>query len=179
MALQSSGQISLSNIASEMNLLASNISLTAASTSSTLNDASPSKPNESQPHGIAEFYSYDHSYSSLKPLTGGQNNIGGGKWFAFCEDPITSFYFHDGGKEFPVVGNKLYSSNKGEYIPFPSALTRIASAEMGPEEGNDSYVATTDSTGKITRLDSCEGVENPKGVEPAPGDDTLDPRIKP
>jgi len=174
MALQSSGQIGLGDIALEMGLVVQNISLTAASTSSTLNDASPSKPNESQPHGMAEFYSYDHSYSSLKTLMGGANNISGGKWFAFCEDKISFFYYHDGGKAMPMVGDKLYSSNRDEYIPFPSALTKIGAALQGPEE-EIYYVATTDSTGTITRLDSCEGIEG-GGFEPAPGDgDTLDP----
>ena len=166
MALQGSGQISLSNIAAEMGQIASNFSLGTASTHSTLNDQSPSKPNESQPHGMAEFYLYDHNYSSFKPLMGGTQNSSG-KWFDFCGDDIKFFYYYDGSKDMPVVSDKLYTSVKGSYVPFGSALTKITAADAGPE-GGESYIATTDSTGKITSLDNCEGVEqDPK--EPGVG----------
>jgi len=185
MALQGSGQISLSDIAAEMSQLASNISLSGLSTSTSLNDASPAKPDESQPHGMAEFYSYDHNYSSLKPLMGGPQNSSG-KWFSFCGDKIQFFYYHDGGKDMPVVGNKLYTSNRGEYIPFNAFVTKIAAADAGPE-GGESYVAITDSTGKITSLNNCEGIEpgegtqNPDELNAGPGsefgggEDTLKP----
>lgn len=166
MALQGSGQISLSNIASEMGLTASNLSLGTASTHSTLNDQSPSKPNESQPHGMAEFYSYDHNYSSFKPLMGGNVNSSG-KWFDFCGDEVRNFYYYDGSKDMAVVGDTLYMSDRGSYYPFGTGLTKISAADA-PPEGGEYYVATTDTTGKITRLDNCEGVvQDPK--EPGVG----------
>lgn len=170
MALQGSGQISLSNIASEMGVVASNLSLGGLSTHSTLNDQSPLKPNESQPHGMAEFYSYDHNYSSFKPLMGGNQNSSG-KWFDFCGDSVMFFYYHDGGKDMPVVGDKLYKSDRGSYSPFGAALTKIAAADA-PPEGGEYYIATTDSTGKVTRLDSCEGIEP---TEPGEPDDPFKP----
>lgn len=167
MALQGSGQISLSNIATEMNQIAQNISLGGLSTSTSLNDQSPFKPNESQPHGMSEFYSYDHSYSSVKPLMGGNRNDFG-KWFDFCGDEVRFFYYHDGSKEMPVVGDRLYTSQFGSYVPFTAQLTKITAADAGPS-GGTSEIATTDSSGKITRLDSCEGLEEPSGP------DELDP----
>lgn len=165
MALQGSGQISLSNIATEMNQIAQNISLGGLSTSTSLNDQSPFKPNEFQPHGMSEFYSYDHSYSSVKPLMGGNQNDFG-KWFDFCGDEVRFFYYHDGGKEMPSTGDRLYYPERGSYIPFGAHLTKITEADAGPS-GGTSYIATTDSAGKITRLDSCEGIEDPSG----PGED--------
>ena len=168
MALQGSGQISLSNIAAEMGLIQSNLSLGGLSTHSTLNDQSPLKPNESQPHGMGEFYAYDHSYSSLKPLMGGPRNSSG-KWYDFCGDDVMFFYYHDGGKDMPVVGDKLYTSDRGSYTPFSAFLTKITEADAGPE-GAASYIATTDSTGKVTRLDSCEGIGEPGEFGPSPSE---------
>lgn len=162
MALQGSGQISLQNIAAEMGQIASNLSLSSLSTHSTLNDQSPLKPNESQPHGMAEFYSYDHNYSSFKPLMGGNINTSG-KWPDFCGDEMRNFYYYDGSKDMAVVGDRLYTSNRGEYIPFGTGLTKISAADA-PPEGGEYYVATTDRDGKITQIDLCEG-ENPKEGE--------------
>lgn len=156
MALQGSGQISLSNIATEMNQISQNISLTGLSTHSTLNDQSPFKPNEFFPHGMAEFYAYDHNYSSFKALMGGIQNDSG-KWFEFCEDEVRFFYAHDGGKELPMVGDRLYINDRGNYVPFGAHYTKILPAIQGPEGGETSYIATTDASGKVTRLDTCEG----------------------
>ena len=155
MALQGSGQISLSNIATEMNQIAQNISLGGMSTSTSLNDQSPFKPNESQPHGMSEFYSYDHSFSSFKPLMGGTKNPSYSKWFNHCGDDIKFFYAHDGSKDSPNVGDKLYTNDRGSYILFPAAVTKIEGME-GP---SSQWVAVTDSSGKITQLNSCEGIE--------------------
>lgn len=60
MALQSSGQISISDIATEFGVLPSNASLTSFSTTN-VNQNSTSKPDGSQPHSISEFYGYDHN----------------------------------------------------------------------------------------------------------------------
>ena len=60
MALQSSGQISISDIATEFGVLPSNASLTSFS-SLNVNQNSTSKPDGSQPHSISEFYGYDHN----------------------------------------------------------------------------------------------------------------------
>jgi hypothetical protein len=167
MALQIGGQISLSNITAEMGQINSNVSLGGLSTHSTLNDQSPSKPNESQPHAMSEFFAYDHSYSSLKSLSGGtQRAIWMGKWFSFCGDDITTFYFHDGNKELPVVGNTIYTNFKGNMTPVGDAHIKIV-----PEfslEGSAASVVTT-SAGKVTAINSCEGLSE------GPNDPGLDP----
>jgi hypothetical protein len=66
MALTASGQLSLGDIATEMGVELSNVSLTTQSTTG-INTNSESKPDGSTPHAISEFYSYDHSASP--PLT--------------------------------------------------------------------------------------------------------------
>lgn len=68
MALQSSGQISLSNIASEMGVSLSNVSLGTQSTTG-INQNSAVYPDGSQPHSISEFYGYDHNASPPVGLT--------------------------------------------------------------------------------------------------------------
>jgi hypothetical protein len=62
MALTASGQLSLGDIATEMGVSLTNVSLTTQSTTG-INTNSESKPDGSTPHAISEFYSYDHSAS--------------------------------------------------------------------------------------------------------------------
>lgn len=62
MALQTSGQISMSNIANEKGETLSNVSLSTLSTTSINTDScNPTNPNNGAPYGISEFYGYDHS----------------------------------------------------------------------------------------------------------------------
>lgn len=62
MALQTSGQISLSNIAGEKSVSLSNVSLLSLSTTSINTDGcNPTNPNNGAPHSIGEFYGYDHN----------------------------------------------------------------------------------------------------------------------
>ena len=71
MALQSSGQISVSDILTELGLDASNPNTAFRSlhdgslaTINTANDAA-NRPDGSAPHAMSEFYSYDHNLSSF------------------------------------------------------------------------------------------------------------------
>ena len=168
MALQLSGQISLSNITSEMGILNSNVSLSDLSTHSTLNDQSPQKPNESQPHAMSEFFAYDHSYSSLKPLMGGaENPTFSGKWFDFCNEDTKSFYYHDGNKDLPMTGDNIYRNDRGAYYLVGNSHIAIAHPES-----METYVVTTD-LGEVIDINSCEGIGgDPKdpGLE-GPGED--------
>lgn len=163
MALQSSGQISLGNIATEMTLLAQNISLTAASTSSTLNDASPSKPNESQPHGIAEFYSYDHNYSEgggVKQLMGSSTNYNTrGKWFesGVCDQDMSFFYSHNGSKNLPVVGDTVYGDNKGN-VPLSNGYYRI---DVPGGFGAGYAIQAGNNKGIVLLIEECFGGAGP------------------
>ena len=60
MALTASGQLSLGDIATEMSVSLSNVSLATQSTEG-VNENSTSKPDGSAPHAVSEFYSYDHA----------------------------------------------------------------------------------------------------------------------
>ena len=67
MALQSSGQISASDINTELGRTASDeyrFASSVAGTYATINTASAVYPNNNQPHQISEWYSYDHNASS-------------------------------------------------------------------------------------------------------------------
>lgn len=62
MPLQTSGQISLSNVAGEKGVSLSNVSLVSLSTTSINTDScNPTNPNNGAPHSISEFYGYDHN----------------------------------------------------------------------------------------------------------------------
>lgn len=63
MPIVGTGQVSLGDIANEMGVALSNITLGNLSTSG-INTASPSYPDGAQPHQISEFYGYDHNASS-------------------------------------------------------------------------------------------------------------------
>jgi len=67
MALQSSGEIKFSQLTAELNQsAASQFSISGAAEGGyeVINTASSSKPNDSAPHSISEWYGYDHSASS-------------------------------------------------------------------------------------------------------------------
>lgn len=62
MALQTSGQISMSNIANEKGETLSNVSLSTLSEVNLNGDpCNPANSTASQPYGISEFYGYDHN----------------------------------------------------------------------------------------------------------------------
>ena len=62
MALQTSGQISMSNIANEKGETLSNVSLSTLSTTSINTDpCNPTNPNNGAPYATSEFYGYDHN----------------------------------------------------------------------------------------------------------------------
>jgi hypothetical protein len=62
MALQTSGQISMSNIANEKGETLSNVSLSTLSEVNINEDpCNPANSTASAPYGISEFYGYDHN----------------------------------------------------------------------------------------------------------------------
>ena len=66
MALQSSGQIKMSQLNTELNRGATDefsISLAVEGGYEAINTSSTNKPNHSAPHTISEWYSYDHNAS--------------------------------------------------------------------------------------------------------------------
>ena len=61
MPLQSSGQISFSNIANEKNIIASNLSLnTLATTNFNADPCNPSTADNGAPHSLSEWFGYNH-----------------------------------------------------------------------------------------------------------------------
>ena len=116
MALTASGQLSLGDIATEMGVSLSNVSLTTQSTTD-INTSSPSYPDGSTPHAVSEFYSYDHSASP--PLTA----------FIVDENPYGDFeeacgagregaaWYHDGGGSYPTTGDTVYTDLEGTTNP--------------------------------------------------------------
>jgi hypothetical protein len=169
MALQLGGQISLSNITAEMGQINSNVSLTSLSTHSTLNDSSPSKPNETQPHAMSEFFAYDHSYSSLKNLMGSSQVSTRTKWFDVCVEDMKFFYFHDGSGKLPVVGDYIYTDQSGSLTG--TAHIKIQGAE--DFEKLETVIATV-SGGRVESINPCEGLEGPGEPGPSP-DEPEDP----
>ena len=168
MALQIGGQISLSNITAEMGQINSNVSLGGLSTHSTLNDQSPSKPNESQPHAMSEFFAYDHSYSSLKNLMGSSEVSTRVKWFDVCLEDMKFFYFHNGTGKLPLVGNYIYTNQSG-------SLTGTAHIKIQGVEDFDKaeIVIATVSGVRVTTINSCEGIgegPNDPGLNPGPSE---------
>ena len=154
MALQLSGQISLSQITAEMGIISQNISLTNLSTHSTLNDQSPMKPDESQPHAMSEFFAYDHSYSSLKALMGSGEVSTRTKWFDVCGEQMKFFYYHNGIGKLPLVGNYIYTDDAGSLTG--TAHIKIQGAE--DFEKAETVIATV-SSGRVESINSCEGIE--------------------
>lgn len=172
MALQLSGQISLSQITAEMGIISQNISLTNLSTHSTLNDQSPMKPDESQPHAMSEFFAYDHSYSSLKALMGSGEVSTRTKWFDVCGEQMKFFYYHNGIGKLPLVGNYIYTDDAGSLTG--TAHIKIQGAE--DFEKAETVIATV-SSGRVESINSCEGIEGPGEPGPVVGEPDEDPRL--
>lgn len=114
MALQSSGQISLANIATEKGTSLSNVSLNTLSTTG-INQYSVAQPDGAQPHSISEFYGYDHNASpavTLSPV-----NVSG-PWrdtnFACSEGPSApkAFQYYYSGDALRL-GSTLYYDENG------------------------------------------------------------------
>lgn len=116
MALQSSGTIKMSEINTELGRTSTtaNTSLAAQSngTYATINtaNASSDRPNGSSPHSMSEFYSYNHSASSLSSITIKYNSEDSSE---ACSAELTLTYYHDGSGETPTEGDTLYSNSSG------------------------------------------------------------------
>lgn len=71
MALPTSGQISFSNLRTELGIPSqAPFSITSAATGGyvTINQSSPSKPNSTAPHAISEWYGYNHTFSAARSI---------------------------------------------------------------------------------------------------------------
>jgi len=116
MALTASGQLSLGDIATEMGVSPSNVSLTTQSTTD-INTNSESKPDGSTPHAVSEFYSYDHSASpSLTAFNVDANPYVDGE-SACAEGRTGAEWYHDGGGTYPTSGDTVYTDSEGTTNP--------------------------------------------------------------
>lgn len=113
MALQSSGEIKMSQINTELGRSSSaTISLDDAEngTYATINTASSSYPNASNPAKMSEWYSYDHSaasgYEGLLSRDGASSSDEG------CEslDPVNTVY-KNGSSSTPAIGDQLFTDS--------------------------------------------------------------------
>jgi len=119
MALVSSGQISISDIYTEINGsgpgLNAGIGMAelAGGTYGTINTNSTSYPNDSVPHAINEWYSYDHNASgtSYNEWTGDGPHPNS-EFACVVEEPTTSFW-HDGSGGDPSPGDTVYTDDGG------------------------------------------------------------------
>lgn len=169
MALPSSGQISLGDIAGEISLLLSNISLQTASTSAVLNQNSTFGPDGSEPHAISEFLGYDQSASSgLKRMLGGENQ--GTKVDyrdpSLCTSSLFSnFYWHSGFTDVPVAGNFIYTSDGTSNSAEEGVYVFTQGLQLVGEEPVDSFtvVALLDVNGRIKNIAACESSGGSKG----------------
>jgi hypothetical protein len=116
MALTTSGQLSLGNIATEMGVSLSNVSLTTQSTTG-INTNSESKPDGSTPHAVSEFYSYDHSTSPPLTAFGVDANPYRDAAGACESGRETSTWYHDGVGTYPVDVDIVYTDSGGTTFP--------------------------------------------------------------
>ena len=167
MALQTSGQISISDITGEIPTIIGNVSLYTLSTGN-INIQSPLRPDGSAPHAMSEFFGYDHSYNP-GTLIPGSEIVKATKfyWGDLCYSVMPFAYSINTPKV--VVGSTVKNSNG----------TSISSTLLpGYLYFGDSAVAQIETNGIVSQLLNCEEVGGPidpggpdGGLTPAPGDD--------
>lgn len=147
MALPSSGQISFSDINTELGQSSdAQLSLNDAANGNvdTINTNSSNIPDSSTPHGISEWYSYDHSASGAS-LT--EFNAGGPfpSVADACEAQDNSnVFYHNGGGTFPTLDDLIYEDEEGNNI-----------AQGGVYFLNTGYILIVASSGKVSSIGSC------------------------
>ena len=162
MPLQSSGQISISDITNEIPTLIGDVSLYTLSTGN-INIHSPSKPDGSAPHAMSEFFGYDHSYNP-GTLIPGSDVVKATKfyWGDLCYSPMPLVYTINTPKV--MIGTLVKNSNG----------TSISSTKLpGYLYYGSGYVAQIETNGIVSLLNNCEtvGGEDPVGPIDGGGDD--------
>lgn len=111
MALQSSGEIKMSQINTELGRTSTaNISLDSAESGGygAINTASPSYPSDARPAAMSEWYSYDHSASSAYNAFIGRDGIPEAP--EACGFPATEPVYKNGTSSTPAIGDQLYTN---------------------------------------------------------------------
>ena len=147
MALQKTGQISLSNIASEKGVSTTNFSLQAQSIFS-INQFSMLKPDQSAPHSVSEFYGYNHSFDPAPSLTSfaTSETLLRARAFEACGLATRNTLYHNGEGQYPEVGDTVYTDRFGEN---PAGWGATAYA--------DSRALETNSRSEVVSLVMCGG----------------------
>lgn len=115
MALAASGQISISQINTELGRTSTtaNTSLTQCSdgTNGKINtaNATADRPNTTAPHSMSEFYSYNHTLASVTQFLAAYNSEGNP-----CGSELETKYWHDGTGFLPTTGDKIFADSSGE-----------------------------------------------------------------
>jgi hypothetical protein len=126
MALQSSGQISIGDIRTEI-----------GSSSGSLRTLSAAA-GKSTPDAISEFYGYSNvtltSFSSSLV-----SNFSG-----VCSASVTATYYHDGPFTYPDVGDTVYSNSSGSSY-LGSGYYKLGSGDF----------MNVGSSGSVTSVDPC------------------------
>ena len=127
MALPNSGQISFSNLRTELGIPSqAPFSITSAATGVyvTINQDSPSKPNSTAPHAISEWYGYNHTFSAARSITIELNGVSG---------PTTLTAFKNGVSYLTrnTTGNAIGSITPGD--TFAGRITGDGSTTMDLE----------------------------------------------
>jgi hypothetical protein len=170
MPIQISGQISISDITSEIPTLIGNVSLYTLSTAN-ININSPSRPDGSAPHAMSEFYGYDHSYNPGTLWVGSDPaRTDRGQWDLLCGYPLYITYLLNTPS--PLIGTNVRNSDGSALSLLPAYI-----AFSGKN------VAELDGGGNIAKFHSCVNIGDPFdpgsgiGLTPAPGegDDPEDP----
>mgnify|MGYP000211111899 CR=1 FL=1 len=114
MALAASGQISISQINTELGRTSTtaNTSLKSCSdgTNGTINtaNATADRPDGTAPHSMSEFYSYNHTASSVRSFLSSE-----GSRSSNCGSDIEKTQYHDGSGTLPVIGDIVYTNSAG------------------------------------------------------------------
>lgn len=103
MALQSSGQITLDDIRTELGLSQSNVSLGSMSDTA----------GKSDPDQMSDFYGYSHAtITSFSSSKNPQTFIG-----TACNQSVSVTRYHNGSGTYPAVGDTIYTDSAGTINP--------------------------------------------------------------
>ena len=111
------------------------------------NTSSPSYPNGNAPHGMAEFYSYDHDFVARIALSVYTTSVAKGV-FACSQTTDGTWYFPD---TTPAVNDQVYTA-QAPGTGTPSA-GKYGYKAIG--SGSTDYRFEVDSSGVITSVNSC------------------------
>ena len=136
------GTISLESCATSGNNHSPQVVMEATNTSS------PSYPNGNAPHGMAEFYSYDHDFVARvgKPVY--STSVAKGV-FACNQTTDGTWYFPDTS---PAVNDQVYTSATGTGTP---SAGKYGYLNIGSVGDDTDYRFEVDSNGVITSVNSC------------------------